>query len=119
MIEFTISRAVLCVCGVMLIASATGVLGAIYDTETDSADRDLADRFAYMLDVFQSSKDDTLILDGGRMLPEGYSVSVHDGFVELFGNGKRQISATGFTGEFQLDWSETLTVARQRSPRSS
>lgn len=119
MIEFTLSRVVLCACGVILIASVTGVLNGIYDTERDSLDEDLTYRFAYMLDIFQSSDDNTLILDGSRMLPEGYSVYVHGGFVELLGNGDRQISATKFPGEFLLEWGDTITVTRRTSLRSS
>ncbi len=119
MIEFTLSRVVLCACGMILIASVTGVLSGIYDNGQDSMDEDLTDRFAGMLDIFQSSGNDTMILDGSRMLPEGYSVHVHDRFVELFGNGRSHVSATKFGGEFQLDWDDTVTVTRRTSPRSS
>ena len=119
MIEFTISRVMLCVCGMVLIASVTGALNGIHDVNREASDGDLADRFAYMLDVFQSSGNDTLVLDGARLLPEGYSVSVHDGFVELFGGGDRQMAMTRYAGEFEMDWEDTLTVTRRRSRRSS
>ena len=117
--EFTISRVVLCVCGVILIASVTGALNGIYNNEMDTMDDALVDRFAYMLDLFQSSEDDTVNLDGSRMLPEGYSISVHDGLVELFCKGERKISATKYQGTFNLEWNETLTITRRRSPRLS
>lgn len=119
MIEFTLSRVSLCVCGVILIASVTGTLNGIYDSEKDAMDEVLADRFAYMLDLFQSSEDDTLILDGSRILPEGYSVSVHDGLVELFGDDGRKVSATRYQGSFNLVWNGILEITRRTSPRSS
>jgi len=119
MIEFTLSRVTLCVCGVVLIASVTGVLDGIYENDRDAMDGQLVDRFAYMLDVFQSSGSDSIVLDGGRILPEGCTVFVHDGFVELHDGNKKRVSTTSYQGEFQLNWRDTVTVTRRRSLRSS
>ena len=119
MIEFTVSRVVLCACGIILIVSVTGVLNGIYDRDTDIMDEDLADRFAYMLDVFQSSEDDMLILDGSRILPEGYTAHIHDGFVELMNGDRRHMAMTDYTGEFVLRWGDMKTVTHRTSLRSS
>ena len=119
MIEFTISRVVLCACGVLLMVVVTSALGGVYDKNTDVMDEDLASRFAYMLDIFQSSDDDTIVLDGARILPEGYTAMVHDGFVELLHDDRRNMAATDYTGEFKLRWGDTITVTHRTSPRSS
>ncbi len=119
MIEFTISRVVLCACGIILMVSVSGVLSGIYDKDADLMDEDLAERFAYMLDVFQSSDDDTLVLNGSMLLPEGYTAHIHDGFVELFHNDRRSMAMTEYLGEFVLGCNDTETVIHQRSLLSS
>ncbi len=119
MIEFTISRVVLCACGIILIVSVTGVLNGVYDRDADTMDDDLAERFAYMLDVFQSSDDDTLVLNGSMLLPEGYTARIHDGFVELFHGDRRSMAMTEYPGEFVLGYGDTETVIHQRSLLSS
>ena len=119
MIEFTISRVVLCACGMILILSVAGVLNGVYDRNEEQLNNDLADRFAYMLDVFQSSDDDTLVLDGIRILPEGCTAHIHDGFVELLDNDRRHMATTEFKGEFLLKWGDIVTVTHRTSRLSS
>jgi len=119
MIEFTISRVILCVCGTALILTVSGALGAIYDGDTDEMDDRLAERLAYMMDVFQSSGNDTIILEGSRILPEGYTMAVHDGFVELISEKGKHIAMTTYNGQFTLDCDDILVVTRRTSLLSS
>ena len=119
MIEFTLSRVVLCACGIVLISSVTGVLGGIYDNDVSHIDDRLADRIAYMLDVFDSSDTDELILDGVSILPREYYLRVHDNFVELYGGEKMHISSTNYGGNFELSWNGIVTVTHRRFPLSS
>ena len=119
MIEFTVSRVVLMACGVMVLLSVTGVLDGGYDMERDSMDDSLAGRLAYMLDIFQSSENDELIVDGSMILPQDYHLKVHSGFVELCHEDSVRIAETMFTGEFQLEYGEVVKVTRRTSQRSS
>lgn len=119
MIEFTLSRVVLCVCGLAMLATVSGAVGAIYDTDRGDMDGELADRLAHMMDAFESSDNDTIVLDGSRILPNGYAMKVHDGFVELIGEGRKHISVTSYQGEFELDSDGIAVVTHRRSRQSS
>ena len=83
MIEFTLSRVCMCVCGVLMLAAAVGYLGVLEDHREDRADQELADDIASMLDSFQTSKLEELYLEGSSILPSGdFRVTVADGLVE-------------------------------------
>ena len=119
MIEFTLSRVVLCISGIVLLVSVAGGLSGIYDMERGSMDDNLVERIGYMLDVFESSNSDELILDGTMILPEGYSLYVHDHFVELSFGYRTHIAETEYGGSFSLQWNEAKRITRRRSRRSS
>jgi len=119
MMEFTISRVALCICGAIILVASVSVIGGIYDNDVPDMDDVSARRIAYMLDTFMASEIDEIILEGNRILPEGYSIRVHDFFVELIGEEKISLAITTFDQELELDWNETKTVTRQKSPQSS
>ncbi|MBE6527691.1 MAG: hypothetical protein E7Z64_00745 [Thermoplasmata archaeon] len=119
MIEFTFSRVTLCVCGVILLISVAGCLGGIYDMDIEAEDEHLASRIAHMLDSFESSEVDEMILDGSMILPEGYTLNVHDGFVELRKGDKVSIASTEYQSAFELDHGDVIRITHRRSPRSS
>jgi hypothetical protein len=55
-IEFTISRAALCICGVVLLASVSGIMGSYKDSTEAGMEDSLAEDVAEMLDAFWSSE---------------------------------------------------------------
>ena len=116
--EFTVSRVVLCICGAVILVAACSAIGGMNDQDVSDMDDATVGRIARMLDAFMSSDVDEMILDGVRILPEGYSIRVHDNFVELHGKNKVSIAVTTFDQDLKLDWNETKTVIRQRSQRS-
>ncbi len=118
MMEFTISRLTLCICGVILLASVGGVLTAIYDNGQDSQDDILVQRISHMLDVFESSDVDEMILDGNILLPKEYHINVHDNFVELSDGESTHISGTEYNGSFNLGWNDVISISHRRSLRS-
>ncbi|MBE6523357.1 MAG: hypothetical protein E7Z65_00570 [Thermoplasmata archaeon] len=117
MIEFTISRVVMCACGVILLISVTGVLDGIYDLDRSDEDERLVLRIGYMLDAFESSDVDELFLDGASILPEGYGLKVRGGFVELYSESDRHISMTSYSSEFELSYGEVLRITHRTSLR--
>jgi hypothetical protein len=119
MIEFTISRVVLCACGVILLVSVTGVLEGIYDLDRSDEDERLVQRIGYMLDAFESSDVDEIFLDGTSILPEGYSLKVRNGFVELYSDDDRHISMTSYHSEFELSYGEVLRLTHRMSRQCS
>ena len=69
MIEFTLSRVVMCVCGIALLAAVTGILGAVNDDSENGMMDGLADSVADVLDRFEGSETDELTLRGTELLP--------------------------------------------------
>lgn len=105
--------------GIVLLASVAGALEGIYDMERGSMDDDMVERIGYMLDVFESSSSDELILDGSMILPEGYALYVHDHFVELSYGNRTHIAETEYGGSFDLQWNEAKRITRRMFQRSS
>ena len=119
MIEFTISRVVLCACGVVLLISVSGILGGMYDLDRSDEDERLVQRIGYMLDAFESSETDMILLDGTMILPEGYHLNVHDGFVELYSEEDLHLSMTSYGSEFELEYGDIVEVTHRTSQQSS
>ncbi len=117
--EFVVSRAVLCIGGVIMLVAVAGAVSGMYDMGVDDNDRELTERFAGVLDSFESSQMDVLILEGPGLLPGDCYVSVHDGLVELFHGEATHIAETKYSGEFTMDCTETVEITHRRSPRSS
>ena len=113
MIEFTLSRVCMCVCGVLMLAAAVGYLGVLEDHREDRADQKLADDIASMLDSFQTSKLGELYLEGSSILPSGdFKVTVTDGLVELSHDDGRFYSKTVYGSSFELDHGSSVTLVR-------
>ncbi|MGN0098878.1 MAG: hypothetical protein ACI38Y_06105 [Candidatus Methanomethylophilaceae archaeon] len=113
MIEFTLSRVCMCVCGVLMLAAATGYLGLVEDQRGSEADQELADDIASMLDAFQMSKLNELRLDGSTVLPSNdIRVVVHDGLVELIHGDRRYYSSTVFGSDLELDRGSSVVLTR-------
>ena len=108
MIEFTLSRVCMCVCGVLMLAAAVGYLGVLEDHREDRADN-----IASMLDSFQTSKLEELYLEGPSILPSGdFRVTVADGLVELSHGDGRFYSKTVYGSSFELDHGSSVTLTR-------
>ena len=113
MIEFTLSRVCMCMCGVLMLAAAVGYLGMLEDHREDRADQELADDIASMLDSFQTSKLEELYLEGPSILPSGdFRVTVADGLVELSHGDGRFYSKTIYGSSFELDHGSSVTLTR-------
>ena len=113
MIEFTLSRVCMCVCGVLMLAAAVGYLEVLEDHREGRADQELADDIASMLDSFQTSKLEELYLEGPSILPSGdFRVTVTDGLVELSHGDGRFYSKTVYGSSFELDHGSSVTRFR-------
>ena len=77
MIEFTMSRVILIVCGLAILASVLVPLHSFYDERYDHSMIDAADRVSFILDEFWASEADTLTVRGWEILPSS------DCFIEL------------------------------------
>ena len=80
MIEFTMSRVVLIVCGIAILASVLVPLQSFYGERYDHSMEDAADGLSFILDQFWASEADTLTVRGWEILPSS------DCFIELEGH---------------------------------
>jgi len=80
LIEFTMSRVILIVCGMAILASVAIPLQSFYDEKYDHSMEDAADRISFVLDEFWASEADTMTLRGWEILPSS------DCFVEIEGH---------------------------------
>ena len=85
MIEFTLSRVILIVCGVAILAAVLVPLQSIYNENYDNSLEDAADRLSFVLDEFWASAADSMTIRGWEVLPsadcyieiEGHDLTVH------------------------------------------
>jgi len=80
LIEFTMSRVVLFVCGVAILAAVMVPLHSIYDERYDHSMEDAADRLSFILDEFWASEADAMTIRGWEVLPSS------DCFIEIEGH---------------------------------
>jgi len=90
LIEFTLSRVALIICGLAVLAAVVMPLQSFYDEKYDRSMEETADKISFILDEFWASEADTLTLRGWEILPsadcfieiEGHDLVVHmkDGF---------------------------------------
>jgi hypothetical protein len=74
------SRVILIICGVAILASVAMPIQSLYDEKYDHSMVDAADRLSFILDEFWASEADTMTLRGWEILPSS------DGFVEIEGH---------------------------------
>jgi hypothetical protein len=74
------SRVILIVCGIALLAAVVVPLNSVYDERYDRSMGDAADRLSFILDEFWASEADTLTIRGWEVLPSA------DGSVEIDGH---------------------------------
>ena len=87
MIEFTMSRVALVVCGAAILAAVIVPVQSYYDGQYDASMGESADRLSMVLDTFWASEADTLIIRGWEVLPsadcsvviEGHSLVLYSG----------------------------------------
>lgn len=114
MIEFTISRVVLCVCGVALLALAMSAVGTTEDRIGSDLDEEAAQEIADILDRFEESVLTSLTLEAADVLPSAeHTLTVRDNVVMLECGGRCAVAYTECDLEIYLDWSTgRVTVDR-------
>ena len=98
MIEFTLSRVVMCVCGIALLAAVTGILGAVNDDSEDGMMDELAESVADVLDRHRRGQvkaavlertginaDLTIVADGDVSMEAWRLEELRPDFEDLFG----------------------------------
>ena len=121
LIEFTLSRVVLCVCGAVLLVTVAGIMGQFQEHAESGMEDDLVEDIAEMLDVFEGSDLDSMTLDGALILPSSKHVLKVSSNIVLL--EKDEIVCTAMTrcgAEFELWYGGTVTITKRcQSPNTS
>lgn len=113
MLEFTMSRVVLCLCGVILLGSVCVPLSGIYSTNNDVLMTESTDSIAAMIDSFYDSEADTMTLRGWDILPSTDCSLKVDGHNVILSNSSSQYhSLISYESYFSLSYNEIVTLER-------
>lgn len=94
MMGFTVSRAVLFVCGAVIVAAIVLPLGNVADSDTDRRMGELAQSEADAVDRFYDSVLDEMYVNGTELLPSSsYSMLIDGYFLTINGPGEKHYSA--------------------------
>lgn len=115
MMGFTMSRAVLFVCGAVLVAAIVLPFGNVADSDTDRRMGELARSEADVIDRFYDSVLDELYINGTELLPsQSYSMLIDGYLLTITGPGEKHYSAPISHPARHIDvgYGETVTVVR-------
>ena len=113
MIEFTVSRVCVCICGIAMLAAVVGMMSASIDEGSSDADMELVTDIAAMLDSIQRSEILSVTLEGNRILPTtGHSLSVREGIVELRHDGNSFYAVTVLEQDLELTYGSSVTIVK-------
>lgn len=87
MMEFTLSRVAVCVCGLMIMAVVAGPAFGIFEDRADDGYASLAEDLASDIDSFASGEADRLVMDMSLYLPEGAEICVSGYVLTLLCDG--------------------------------
>lgn len=114
MLEFTMSRVVLCICGAVLLGAVAIPFSGICSSNEDVQMTETADSIAEMVDSFYRSEADEMTLRGWDILPDpGCSMRAEGHILILENDGKEYRSLISCISEgFSLSYNGTVTLEK-------
>lgn len=98
MMEFTISRVALGMCGIILLAAVLSPVTGLYDGKETVEMQEQTDNIAKMVDSFYLSEADNMTLNMGEILPStSVSLKVDGNMITIVSDEDEFRSATRFT----------------------
>ena len=88
MMEFTLSRVILCVAGVMLLGALLIPVMDMFEERDDVSYQNQADNIASMIDTFYTSNVDEMTVNLDKILPQGCEIGFKDHVLTLYHNEK-------------------------------
>ena len=115
MLEFTMSRVALFVCGAILLGAVAIPISDTYDDRSERDLRDVVDKTAIIMDTFGRSDIDTMTLRGWDILPTPGCVLELDGHnVTLYKDGKSYRGLMSHESEHvSMSYNQMLTVEKE------
>ena len=115
MMEFTLSRASLMICGVILLTAAVSPVADMLQTENDGYLQELAEKDARLFDALLESDYDVVYIHGDSFLPSAeYSMRV-DGYLITICSpeGKAYTAAMrNFLGPMEISYGSEMEIER-------
>lgn len=113
MIEFTLSRVTLCVCGAILLGAVCLPISEIYSAEEDVLMIENADSIADMVDSFWYSGADVMVLKGWDILPSpDCHIEAEGNMIFLRDSEKEYRSYLTHSSYFILGYDEEISLIR-------
>jgi hypothetical protein len=89
MMEFTLSRVCMSVCGLILLSVVMIPVTGMFEDSSDSDVQDLADNTGRLLETFERSGADVMFLEMKDILPDhSYSLRMENGMIIITEKGK-------------------------------
>ena len=84
MMEFTLSRVTISICGLILMAAMIAPVIHVFEESEEQNLQAIADKTAGLIDRFERSKADTMILSMGDILPgPSFSMTMENGILTI------------------------------------
>lgn len=113
MLEFTLSRVVLCVCGVILLGSVCIPLSGMYSSNEDVLMTESTDSIAVMIDSLYNSEADAMVIRGWDILPNNDCSLKVEGHNVIINNSDGEYrSLISHMSYFSLSYNEIVTLER-------
>lgn len=113
MMEFTLSRVTLCVCGAVLLGAVCVPISGIYSANEDVRMTENADSIADMIDSFWYSSADIMTLRGWDILPSpDCHIEVKGNLIFLHNYKKQYVSYLTYSSDFTLGYDEEINLIR-------
>lgn len=114
MIEFTLSRVSLLMCGVVLLAAIIIPVTDYYDAKEETDMNRTAESISLMIDSFWDSDADTMILRGWDILPSAdCSLSIDEHIVSLNTNkGSYRVPISHPSNQITMSYNDIVEIER-------
>lgn len=93
MMEFTLTRALMFACGIMVLAASLSPVAHIYGSRCGSVTMEQCDMVADMVDSFMGSGLDSIVIQCSDIIPDGCVLYVDDGIIVIERDGACYTSA--------------------------
>lgn len=118
MMEFTISRVALCICGIVLISVGVAVADFNNEQKESSELEDVGKSVSFLLDNFWFSELESIHIPDDLIKVPGCVVTVSSGVVTVSCNGLEYSTVTSYPGSIEFGYNHGIDVNRRTSPRS-
>lgn len=114
MMEFTLSRVAVFICGAVLLAAVVAPIADYYDNKESQEMKVCADSLSSMIDSFWESEADTMTVRGWDILPSsGYVIEAEGHILKVSDGNRTYMSDLEFPTEgFMIGYGDIIVLER-------